>query len=144
MASVSGRFNRVVSSFTDSFQYAEKATAYTRPTFGKVWSCMILRAAFWIAVVAIVLVPREPDVGFGPPKPPSIVPPKTAEWMARTINVPPCSERTPCLGGLSLVTGLREAAIAGLDRAKREIRASEPAPGSTSLSLGRGRLLFRP
>jgi len=105
---------------------------------------MILRAAFWIAVVAVVLVPREPDVGFGPPKPPSIVPPKTAEWMAKTFKVPPCTERTPCLGGLSLVSELRSAAIAGLDRARKEIRDGDPAPGSAALSLRRSSLLLRP
>ena len=85
---------------------------------------MILRAAFWIAVVAL-LIPREPDVGFGRPNVPSIVPPKTAEWIAKTFKVPPCSERTQCLGGLTVASDLREAVIARLDRAKDEIRASE-------------------
>jgi len=94
---------------------------------------MILRAAFWIAVVAIVLVPREPDVGFGPPKPPSIVPPKTAEWMMQSFKVPPCNERTPCLGGLSLVGDLREVMIDRLDRARDEIRAAEHASRGTHL-----------
>ena len=88
---------------------------------------MILRAAFWIAVVA-VLIPREPDVGFGRPSVPSIVPPQTAEWIAQTFKVPPCSERSQCLGGLSFVSDLRGALIVRLDRARAEIRASDPAP----------------
>ena len=89
---------------------------------------MILRAAFWIAVVAVVLVPREPDVGFGRPDVPSIMPPKTAEWMVKTLKVPPCSERAPCLGGLSVVSDFRAAVIARLDHARDEIRAGDPAP----------------
>ena len=88
---------------------------------------MILRAAFWIAVVA-VLIPREPDGGLGRPNVPSIVPPKTAEWIAQTFKVPPCSEPTQCLGGLSLVSDLRGALIVRLDRARAEIRASDHAP----------------
>jgi len=94
---------------------------------------MILRAAFWMAVVAIVLIPREPDVGFGPPNAPGPVPAKAAEWMVKTFKVPPCSERSPCLGGLSLVTDFRAIAIARLDRAKQEIRASNSSGGSFSL-----------
>ena len=88
---------------------------------------MILRAAFWIAVVA-VLIPREPDVGFGRPSVPSIVPPQTAEWIAQTFKVPPCSERSQCLGGLSLVSDLRGALIVRLDRARAEIKASDSSP----------------
>lgn len=85
---------------------------------------MILRAAFWIVVVAL-LIPREPDVGFGRPNVPSIVPPKTAAWIAQTFKVPPCSERTQCIGGMSAVSDLREAMIARLDRARAEIKASD-------------------
>ncbi len=85
---------------------------------------MILRAAFWIAVVAL-LIPREPDVGFGRPNVPSIVPPKIAERIAQTFKVPPCSERAQCLGGLSLASDLRDSLIARLDRAKDEIKASD-------------------
>jgi len=87
---------------------------------------MILRAAFWIAVVA-VFIPREPDVGFGRPSVPSIVPPKTAEWIAKSFKVPPCSERTQCLGGLSLVFDLRETLVARLERASQEIEEANRA-----------------
>ncbi|HUO99867.1 MAG TPA: hypothetical protein VMU01_14430 [Rhizomicrobium sp.] len=87
---------------------------------------MILRAAFWITVVA-VLIPREPDVGFGPPKLPSIVPPVIAGALAQTFKVPPCSERAQCLGGHSLASDLRETLIEHLDRAKADIRASDPS-----------------
>jgi len=85
---------------------------------------MILRAAFWIAVVA-VLMPREPDVGFGRPTVPSIVPPKTAEWMARTFKVPPCEDRAGCLDGLMFAADLRGALLQRLDRAKEDLKASD-------------------
>ena len=90
---------------------------------------MILRAVFWLALVA-VLAPHQPDVGFGPPKLPSIVPSKIAERMMQSTKVSPCSERTPCLGDFSLVGDIREAMIARLGRARDEIRAAERAsPG---------------
>ena len=87
---------------------------------------MILRAAFWITVVA-VFIPREPDVGFGRPNVPSIVPPKTAEWIAQSFKVPPCSERTQCLGGLPFASDLRAALIERLERAKAEIHEADRA-----------------
>jgi hypothetical protein len=71
---------------------------------------MILRAAFWIAVVA-VFIPREPDIGYGRPSVPSMVPPKAAAWIERTFKVPPCAERPRCIGSPSLVDNLRQAAI---------------------------------
>jgi hypothetical protein len=40
---------------------------------------MILRAIFWIALVAI-LMPREPDLGFGRPAADSGLPGAVAEW----------------------------------------------------------------
>jgi hypothetical protein len=89
---------------------------------------MILRAVFWIAVVA-VFIPREPDVGFGRPNVPSIVPPKTAEWIAQTFKVPPCDERSQCLGGLSFASDLRQGLIERLERAKAEIREADRAAG---------------
>jgi hypothetical protein len=90
----------------------------------KAFCPMILRAAFWIAVVA-VFIPREPDLGYGRPGAPSIVPPKTAEWVAKTFKVPPCDERSHCLGGLSLAGDLRSAMLARLERAKAELKASD-------------------
>jgi len=85
---------------------------------------MILRAAFWIAVVA-VFIPREPDLGYGRPGVPSIVPPKAAEWIAQSFKVPPCDERTHCLGGLSLAADLRAAMLERLERAKAELKADD-------------------
>jgi len=85
---------------------------------------MILRAAFWIAVVA-VFIPREPDLGYGRPGVPSIVPPKAVEWVAQSFKVPPCKERTHCLGGLSPAGDLRTAMLERLERAKAELKADD-------------------
>jgi hypothetical protein len=87
---------------------------------------MILRAAFWITVVA-VFIPREPDVGFGRPDAPSIVPPKAAEWIAQTFKVPPCEDRAQCLGGLSLAADLRGVLLEKLQRAKADLKATSAA-----------------
>ncbi len=86
---------------------------------------MLLRAAFWIAVVA-VFIPREPDIGYGRPSVPSMVPPKAAAWIAKTFEVPPCTERPRCTGGLSLVADLRQAVLEPLERAKADLRTSDP------------------
>jgi hypothetical protein len=87
---------------------------------------MILRAAFWIAVVA-VFIPREPDVGFGRPAMPSIVPPQAAEWIAHTFPVPPCEDRAQCLGGSSFAADLRGALLDRLERAKADLKANDDA-----------------
>ncbi len=87
---------------------------------------MILRAAFWIAVVA-VFMPREPDVGFGRPDAPSIVPPRAAEWIAQTLHVPPCEDRAQCLGGPSWTADLRGALLESLERAKADLKANDNA-----------------
>ena len=84
---------------------------------------MILRAAFWIAVVA-VFIPREPDVGYGRPSVPSVVPPKTAAWIAETFKVPPCAQRPQCVGGHSLASDLRQVVLERLERAKADLKAS--------------------
>jgi hypothetical protein len=91
---------------------------------------MILRAAFWIAVVAL-FIPREPDVGFGRPGTPSIVPPRTAEWIARSFHVPPCEDGAQCLGGLSWAADFRTDMLERLERAKADLKAHDPDGGVT-------------
>ncbi len=86
---------------------------------------MILRAAFWIAVVA-VFIPREPDIGYGRPSVPSMVPPKTAAWIAETFKVPPCAKRPQCADGPSFVSDLRQAVLEHLEHAKADLKASAP------------------
>ena len=86
---------------------------------------MILRAAFWITVVA-VFIPREPDIGYGRPDVPSVVPPKAVEMVAQVLKVPPCAEHAQCIAGLSLASDFRQAVRDRLERAKAELKASSP------------------
>lgn len=95
------------------------------PAFGDGVVPMILRAAFWIAVVA-VFIPREPDVGYGRPNAPSVVPPKAVEAIAQVLKVPPCAERTQCVAGFSLASDFRQTVRERLERAKAELKASTP------------------
>ena len=95
---------------------------------------MILRAAFWIAVVA-VFIPREPDVGFGRPNTLSIVPPQTAEWIARNFNVPPCEDPAQCLGGLSFAADLRGVLLERLERAKADLKTKDETSASLTERL---------
>ena len=83
---------------------------------------MVLRALLFMAVAAIVLAPREPK-----PAPPGLMPAAAVAWVAKTVkNVPPCSEREPCLRSVAVVAELRDTVIARLARAGQEIRASDP------------------
>lgn len=86
---------------------------------------MILRAAFWITVVA-VFIPREPDIGYGRPDAPSVVPPKAVAVVAEMLKVPPCNEQARCVAGLSLASDFRQAVRERLERAKAELAASTP------------------
>jgi hypothetical protein len=93
---------------------------------------MILRAAFWITVVA-VFIPREPDIGYSSPSVPSMVPPKAAAWLAHSLKVPPCDEHVRCPGGLPLAADLRQAVLEGLERAKADLKASHPPRLTSSI-----------
>lgn len=86
---------------------------------------MILRAAFWITVVA-VFIPQEPDIGYGRPGAPSVAPPKIVEFAAQLLKVPPCAEHAQCAAGLELATDLRQTVRERLERAKTELKASTP------------------
>src|SRR6202008_3974289 len=60
------RVNRVISNFTDWFQRAAKRARQGSRDDQRTGSPMIFRAIFWIGLVA-VLMPHEPDLGFGRP-----------------------------------------------------------------------------
>jgi hypothetical protein len=86
---------------------------------------MILRAAFWITVVA-VFIPQEPDLGYGRPGAPSVTPPKIVEYAAQLLKVPPCAEHAQCAAGLSFASDYRQTVREHLERAKTELKASTP------------------
>lgn len=84
---------------------------------------MVFRAIFWIAVVA-VFIPREPDIGYGPPS--AGLSSKTVEWLAATFKVPPCEERSRCVAGLSVASDFRQVLRDRLEQAKVNLKASSP------------------
>jgi hypothetical protein len=82
---------------------------------------MILRAAFWIVVVA-VFVPHEPDLGFGPQ---GILPPKAADWISQYASPPSlaCEDHTrQCPAGLELAADLRSTILSNLGRVRAELK----------------------
>ena len=90
---------------------------------------MILRAIFWIGLVAI-LMPHEPDLGFGRPGQIGIAPVTTelASW-AKTKVAPDVSdpERVcrynvhACATGLTLLDSFQSIAVRGLSEVKADI-----------------------
>jgi hypothetical protein len=103
----------------------EKPAPYRDRAFGDGWCAMILRAAFWITVVA-VFIPHEPNLGYGPPDAPSAAPPKAVAVLAQLLKVPPCNEQAQCTAGLSLASDFRQAVRERIERARAELKASTP------------------
>jgi hypothetical protein len=90
---------------------------------------MILRAIFWISVVA-VFIPREPDLGYGPPG--GFLPPGTAAAKSALACEDP---ESPCPGALVLAEDLRNTVLSNLDRVKAELNEqSEKADQRRSLT----------
>jgi hypothetical protein len=102
---------------------------------------MIFRAIFWIGLVAL-LMPREPDLGFG--RPDSVGAPvegQIAQWAATNVK-PELSDpkslcrynADACNAGVAVLDGFRAAAIRSLAAVKADIaqngRAHTQSPGS--------------
>jgi hypothetical protein len=91
---------------------------------------MILRALFWIAVIAI-LMPHEPDLGFGRPGAqasmlPSI--PSLMGMMSSAAGEPAkaCGQHENlCAGTLTTLDSFQSVAIRGLSEVKAEIEAQQ-------------------
>ncbi len=86
---------------------------------------MILRAIFWIGLVSL-LMPHEPDLGFGRPHL-STGFPSLAGLMNNGLSTPGACEghQSACTAGISFVDGVQSLAVRGLDQVKREIEESK-------------------
>ncbi len=87
---------------------------------------MILRALFWVAVVA-VLMPHEPDLGLGRPAAVAL-PPALANAVDQVLGAPQraCQNHAQgCATALGAVDALQDFAISSLEQVKAEIEASE-------------------
>ena len=90
---------------------------------------MILRAAFWIGLVSL-LMPHEPDLGPGHPGAgtglPSSANSPAASGLSRPDRV--CGDRDgACAGGLNFLESFQGQALNGLATVKAEIEADRKA-----------------
>lgn len=101
---------------------------------------MIIRALFWIAIVA-VLMPHEPDLGLGRPgtAATAMLPAGVAQWAQGAVRAPQtaCSDHPEsCAAALSFVDTLQDAAVQSLSRVKAEIEQSQRQRGERQLGYG--------
>ena len=89
---------------------------------------MILRALFWIAVVAIFM-PREPDLGLGRPGAvAALLPPAMADSVESLLGAPhqACQHHAEgCAAALGVIDNLQSVALRSLNQVKAEIEQSE-------------------
>jgi len=87
---------------------------------------MILRALFWIAVVA-VLMPREPDLGFGRPGIGSASPDSMLSTVSSALKAPKACDgaQGACAAALGLLDRLRGAAVESLAQVKEDIEEAQ-------------------
>ena len=88
---------------------------------------MLFRAIFWIALVAL-LMPREPDLGYGRPHASLPLPNEAANWLSAEMKAHSdlCSDhRSACSAGANLVSSLQGLALRSLGEVKVEIEASQ-------------------
>jgi hypothetical protein len=94
---------------------------------------MLIRAAFWIGIVAL-LMPHEPNVGFGRPDA-QWWPGAALSWVDSAIGAPSeiCSQGATCktvLNRASAHVNVNAFAIRGLSQAKAEIEQAERDRGA--------------
>jgi hypothetical protein len=90
---------------------------------------MIFRAIFWIGLVSL-LMPREPDLGFGRPGAGTSPPSAVTSWAATGLSRPGkvCEDHmVACAGGLALFDSFQSDALRGLAVVKAEIDADRKA-----------------
>jgi hypothetical protein len=88
---------------------------------------MIFRAMFWIGLVA-VLMPHEPDLGFGRPAPIDSPLPQAAGWTKATVASVAQDPATlcrfnaaACVTTVTLLDRFRDATVSGLASVKADI-----------------------
>ena len=89
---------------------------------------MILRALFWIAVVAI-LMPHEPDLGLGRPGArAALLPSAAAAWLETAMGAPEkaCTNHAQgCAAAFGMLDTVQTAAVRSLAQVKAEIEESQ-------------------
>lgn len=90
---------------------------------------MIFRAIFWIGLVAL-LMPREPDLGFGRPGAGTSLPSAVTSWAATGLSRPAnvCEDsKAACAGGLAPFAAFQNDALRDLAAVKAQIDADRKA-----------------
>lgn len=92
---------------------------------------MILRALFWVAVVA-VFMPHEPDLGLGRPEAmaSAILPAQVAQFAGDAAAAPQtvCNAHAQgCAAALGLLDRFQDVAVRSLAQVRTEIEASQRA-----------------
>ena len=90
---------------------------------------MILRAIFCIAAVS-VLMPHEPDLGFGRPGAQGSVVQSAVSWMAGTLQAPNsmCKDHAAaCVTALNALDSVQSVAVRSLAQVKADIEDQERA-----------------
>jgi hypothetical protein len=88
---------------------------------------MILRAVFWIAVVSL-LIPREPDLGFGRPGAQGSILQSAASWAQTSLATPnsACKDHTSaCVAALGILDSVQSVAVRSLAQVKTEIEEQQ-------------------
>ena len=88
---------------------------------------MLFRAIFWIGLVAL-LMPHEPDLGYGRPHATVSLPSALASWLGGEMKAHPdvCAEhRSACSAGADLLAGAQSLALRSLGEVKAEIEANQ-------------------
>jgi len=91
---------------------------------------MIFRAIFWIAVVS-VLMPHEPDLGFGRPHLGEALPSKLSTLVAETSTEAGQScapDNKACTAGLALLDSFQSVAVRSLADVKADLDQSQQGP----------------
>ncbi|MGZ5932728.1 MAG: hypothetical protein ACXWLZ_08545 [Rhizomicrobium sp.] len=87
---------------------------------------MIIRAIFWIGLVAF-LMPHEPNLGFGRPGANlSAMRPGTIGGLIQSADVQTACDRhaAACAGGLSFLDSFQAVAVRSLDEVRADIEAN--------------------
>lgn len=88
---------------------------------------MILRAVFWIAVVS-VLMPREPDLGFGRPGTQGSLAQSAASWASTSLAQPSavCKDHAAaCVTALGILNSVQSVAVRSLSQVKADIEEQQ-------------------
>jgi hypothetical protein len=88
---------------------------------------MILRALFWITVVS-VLIPHEPDLGFGRPGAQGSIVQSATSWAQTSLAAPNsvCKDHaTACVAALGVLDSVQSVAVQSLAQVKADIEEQQ-------------------